>query len=345
MPDISVDEYLSKRSLSVNEGVVYRAAKMPKSFDQATRSTTFIMTDETTDSYGDTVVAKGADLSRFDSNPICLLNHRSDLILGTWSDVALKAKRLEGKVTLAAEGTAPHIDMSYNLMSQGILRAASIGFMPKKLERKLDEKGEPTWSYNILEWELYECSIVSIPANPSALAKSVKDGNAMALDFIESVLDTYAKTKSGLIVPLAELEAAHRDATGNRTTITLGANVDEPVWLGEVRQLTERMERAAKASVGEETSEIEAPAVDEVQKELEAGVERALQEIQPKIDEIPEEEVERKGAFSKLMDGIRGLIKGKEPEPEPAPEKANPDEVAALMREAEEIAARHIEAA
>jgi HK97 family phage prohead protease len=345
MPNISVDEYLSKRSLSVNEGVVYRAAKMPRSFDQATRSATFIMTDETTDSYGDTVVAKGADLSRFENNPICLLNHRSDLILGTWSDVALKSKRLEGKATLAAEGTAPHVDMSYNLMSQGILRAASIGFMPKKLERKLDEKGEPTWAYNILEWELYECSIVSIPANPSALAKSVKDGNVMALDFIESVLDTYAKTASGLIVPLGELEAAHRDATGNRTIITLDAKVDAPTWLGEVRQLTERMERAAKITGGDEAPEVQEVIVDEVAKELEEGVERALQEVQTKIDDIPEEQVERRGAFSKLMDGIRGLIKGKDAEPEPAPEKANPDEVAALMREAEEIAARHVEAA
>lgn len=344
MPEISIDEYLSKRSMSVNEGVVYRAAKMPRSFDQATRSATFIMTDETTDSYGDTVVAKGADLSRFENNPICLLNHRSDLILGTWSDVALKSKRLEGKATLAAEGTAPHVDMSYNLMAQGILRAASIGFMPKKLERKLDDKGEPTWAYNILEWELYECSIVSIPANPSALAKSIKDGNAMALDFIESVLDTYAKSASGLIVPRKELEEAHSNGTGNRTTITLGASVDAPEWLGEMRQLTERMERAAQTVAGEEQTE-DAPAIDEVAKELEEGVERALQEVQPKIDEIPEEEVERRGAFSKLMDGIRGLLKGKEPEPPAPPEKADPDEVASLLREVDEIAARHLEAA
>jgi HK97 family phage prohead protease len=338
---VSIDEFLDKRSLTVRDGVVYKAAKMPKSFDQATRSAVFVMTDETTDSYGDTVRAKGADLSRFDTNPICLLNHRSDLILGTWSDVQNKGKRIEGRATLASEGTAPHVDMAYNLMSQGILRAASIGFMPKKLERKLDDKGEPTWAYDILEWELYECSIVSIPSNPAALAKSVKDGNMLARDFLEEVLDTYERTAAGLIVPKAELEAAHKDATGNRTTLTIEA----PEWLGEVRALTERMEAAAKTVVGGTVElTIEEEPIDEVAKELEDSVEAVIKEIEPKVDELPEDQVERKGALTKLLDGIRSLFKADEPEKtDPVIEPAMADAATkdALRKQFDEIASRH----
>lgn len=223
MPKISIDEYLSKRDLSTNDGVVYRAAKLPKSFDEEHRSAVFVMTDETPDSYRDIVRAKGADLTRFESNPIALLNHRSDMVIGTWSDVDQKPKRIEGKVTLAEQGTAPHVDMTYNLMKQGILKAASIGFIPKKIEKILDEEGEWNYGYDIQEWTMFECSVVSIPANPSALARSMKDGSVLARDLLEEVLDTYTKTSSGLIVAKSDLEDAYKEGTNDKTTVVIDA--------------------------------------------------------------------------------------------------------------------------
>ena len=339
MPNISIDEYLSKRSLSVNDGIVYRAAKMPKSFDGGTRSAVFVMTDETTDSYGDTVRAKGADLTRFESNPICLLNHRSDLILGNWSDVQKKPKRIEGRATLAAEGTAPHIDMAYGLLEQGILRAASIGFMPTKLERKLDDKGEPTWAYDILEWEMYECSIVAVPSNPAALAKSIKEGNMLARDFLEEVLDTYTKTAAGLIVPRAELEAAHKDATGGKTSILTTTIELDTKSLDRLEKIAARMEKAADAVVAgtiELSVEPDEPDVDPVVQELELNVEEFLKDFEPKVDEI--DEPERKSALTKLVEGIRGLFKAPEPEPEPAPAPADPEVQKALKERLAKIA-------
>lgn len=227
--EVSVDEFVNKRSLVSKDGVVYRAAKMPKTFNSESRSATFVMTDETIDSYGDIVRAKGAKLDRFNDNPICLLNHKSDLVLGTWSDVRRIVRRIEGTATLADEGTAPHVDMAYNLMSQGILRGASIGFMPLKVERRLDDDGEPLWSYDILEWEMYECSVVSIPANPSALAKSMKDGCVLARDYLEEVLDTYVKTPSGVIMNIADVEAAYMKANGEKTAIVVRNEEDEVV--------------------------------------------------------------------------------------------------------------------
>lgn len=213
--NVSIDEYLGSRKLAAtDDGVVYRAIKAPRSFNPESRSARFVMTDETVDSYGDIVRAKGADLSRFVTNPIALLNHRADLVIGTWEDVEVKPKRVEGTVRLAEEGTAPHIDMTFNLMRQGILRAASIGFVPLAVEKIRDENGEWTHGYDIKEWELLETSVVSIPANPSALAKAMRDGDRMARDLIEQVLDEYVKTPSGLIVPREEFEAAHKEGSG-----------------------------------------------------------------------------------------------------------------------------------
>jgi len=345
MPNISIDEYLSKRSLSVNDGIVYRAAKMPKTFDGQTRSAVFVMTDETTDSYGDTVRAKGADLTRFEGNPICLLNHRSDLILGNWSDVQKKPKRIEGKATLAAEGTAPHIDMAYGLLEQGILRAASIGFMPTKLERKLDDKGEPTWAYDILEWEMYECSIVAVPSNPAALARSIKEGNMLAKDFLEEVLDTYTKTAAGLIVPRAEIEAAHKAATGDKTSILTTTIELDQKSLDRLEAIAERMEKAASAVekpvsveiVIDDEGKTKAIAPDPVAQELELNVEEFLKDFEPKVEEIAEPE--RKSALTKLVDGIRGMFKAAEPEPDPAPIPADPEVQKALKERLAKIAA------
>lgn len=226
---MSIDEVAAKRSHSFHDGVFYRAAKMPRSFDKDTRSARFIMTDETKDSYGDIVRAKGCDMSRFESNPIALLNHNSNLILGTWSDVNRIAKRIEGTVTIAEEGTAPHVDMAFNLMSQGILRAASIGFLLRDYDVIVDDDGHFE-GFDMTDWELTECSVVSIPANPSALAKSIKSGDTIALDFIEQVLDTYTRTAAGLIVAKADLEAIRNEGLGKGETIVvdidLGAGDD-----------------------------------------------------------------------------------------------------------------------
>jgi len=339
MPEISVDEFLSKRALTTRDGVVYKAARRSKSFDKATRSATFVMTDETTDSYGDTVRAKGAVLDRFMSNPICLLNHRSDLILGGWSDIQQKPKKIEGRATLAAAGTAPHIDMAYGLLEQDILRAASIGFMPLKIERKLDDKGEPTWSYDILEWDMYECSICAVPSNPAALAKSIKDGNMLARDFLEEVLDTYERTAAGVIVPRADFEAAHKDATGNKTTISIEA----PAWLAEVRTLTERMEKAS-ATLTKAEDAVPGPTDDEadvLMKAIEESLEAAIQEHAADVAAI--DEPERKSALTKILDGVRAFFKAPEPAADPAhaPVPADPELLKALAARAALIEARH----
>lgn len=310
MPQISLDEITAKRAFSMHDGVVYRAAKMPKSFNEEGRSAGFIMTDETKDSYGDIVIAKGGDLTRFESNPIALLNHDKNRVIGTWADVKRVAKRIEGVVTLAEPGTSEDVDKAFNLMRQGILRAASIGFLPLEWEIDRDEDGN--WmGIKWTKWEMTECSVVSVPANPMALAKSIKQGNTLALDLLEEVLDTYTKTAAGLIVPRSELEEAHREATGN----PLKVNVDISAMDGfaQFKSLVERAEAAAKALGGDdEPAATDEDEINLITKDVEDALEKAMEEFTVSSEELPEK---HKGFVARLMERVRGVFREEEPEP------------------------------
>ena len=128
----------------------------------------FVLSDETVDSYGDSIAAKGWDLDRFRKNPIALFGHSHDYPIGTWSDLRVEGGKLLGKLNLAARGTSARIDELIGLVEQGILRAVSAGFLPKKAE-PMDPK-KPYGGQRYLEQELLEISLVAVPANPAALA-------------------------------------------------------------------------------------------------------------------------------------------------------------------------------
>jgi len=128
----------------------------------------FVLSDATVDRYGDSIVAKGWDLASFERNPIALFGHSHDYPIGRWSDLRVEGGKLMGRLNLAARGTSARIDELIGLVEQGILRAVSVGFMPKKAEPI--DPGKPYAGQRYLEQELLETSLVSVPANPAALA-------------------------------------------------------------------------------------------------------------------------------------------------------------------------------
>jgi HK97 family phage prohead protease len=128
----------------------------------------FVLSDATVDRYGDSIVAKGWDLASFERNPIALFGHSHDYPIGRWSDLRVEGGKLIGRLNLAARGTSARIDELIGLVEQGILRAVSVGFMPKKAEPI--DPNKPYAGQRYLEQELLETSLVSVPANPAALA-------------------------------------------------------------------------------------------------------------------------------------------------------------------------------
>lgn len=128
----------------------------------------FVLSDATVDRYGDIVDPEGWDLRNFKKNPIALFGHNSSFPVGKWSDLRVEEGKLKGRLNLAKRGTSYRLDELIGLIEQGILRAVSVGFRPLKAEPIDPER--PYGPQKYLKQELLETSVVSVPANPAALA-------------------------------------------------------------------------------------------------------------------------------------------------------------------------------
>lgn len=128
----------------------------------------FVLSDATVDRYGDVVEPSGWDLKNFKKNPIALFGHSSGFPIGTWTDLRVEGGKLIGRLKLAAHGTSARIDELISLVEQGILRAVSVGFRP--LESDPIDASRPYGPQRYKRQELLETSLVSVPANPAAVA-------------------------------------------------------------------------------------------------------------------------------------------------------------------------------
>jgi HK97 family phage prohead protease len=116
----------------------------------------------------DIIMSDGWDLDAFKKNPIALFGHKSDFPIGKWKNLRVENKQLKGHLELAPEGTSPRIDEIRKLIEADILRAVSVGFRPKE-HTQLDSQN-PFSGLRFTKQELVETSLVSVPANPNALA-------------------------------------------------------------------------------------------------------------------------------------------------------------------------------
>jgi len=129
----------------------------------------FILSDETPDRLGDIISASGWDLENFQKNPIALFNHNSNFPIGRWHGLKAADGALRGHLEMAPKGTSERIDEIRKLIEAGILRAVSVGFKPIERKPRTGPKDEYLGDYYVKQ-ELVETSLVSVPANPNALA-------------------------------------------------------------------------------------------------------------------------------------------------------------------------------
>ena len=151
---------------------------------------TFIVSDESVNSYGYTILTAGIDLSRFEKNPIMLLQHDSKNIIGKWENVRIEDNKLLADAVFDTESELG-LDVSRKV-EQGFLKATSLGVTFKKDD--LDSK-------NILsKCVLHEISIVSIGSNENALKLYNDDLEFISLAF-GGITD---KKELGKLLNLAE---------------------------------------------------------------------------------------------------------------------------------------------
>lgn len=102
---------------------------------------------------------KSVRLSRFNDGASVLFNHRMDDVIGVVERAWIEDKRLMADIRLARNARGEEIA---GLIEDGILRNVSVGYRIHELLEK-----PKTSEFRAVDWEPYELSIVTIPADPS----------------------------------------------------------------------------------------------------------------------------------------------------------------------------------
>ena len=145
---------------------IMSAELIHKTTESKTGGGDFILSDATPDHYDDVIEPDGWDLNNFNKNPIALFNHNSDFPIGRWTNLRVERGALRGRLVMAPEGTSARIDEIRKLIDAGILRAVSVGF------RSIESQPRKSGGRNYTKQTLVECSLVCVPANPSALLQA-----------------------------------------------------------------------------------------------------------------------------------------------------------------------------
>lgn len=140
---------------------------------------TFVVSDESVNSYGMVTLTDGIDTSRFEQNPVMFYMHERATIVGRWENIRKEDDKLLADAVF--DDTTPIGKQVKDQVEKGFLRAASIGI--EIVERKTI-KGVDTVTKCILN----EISIVDVPANENALKLYRRNGRNV-LRLVENVTD------------------------------------------------------------------------------------------------------------------------------------------------------------
>ncbi|UWY28751.1 HK97 family phage prohead protease [Flavobacterium sp. TR2] len=123
---------------------------------------TFLVSDETVNSYGFRILTDGIDTTRFEKNPIMLYMHDTPMVIGRWENL----QKRDGKLFADAvfDEADPFAKEVMGKVERGFLKATSLGIRHDRDALLKDDNGD-----YLKECELIEISIVAIPSNGNAL--------------------------------------------------------------------------------------------------------------------------------------------------------------------------------
>ena len=142
---------------------------MDKHFTKATLApgngdfVSFVASTAEEDRMGDVIRQDGWQLDRYKSNPVVLFGHDHEKPIGRSHNVRVENGVLRADIEFAPEEVDPFAAKIGKMVKAGFLRAVSVGFKP--IDMKPIKSG-----YEFVKSELLEISVVSVPANASALS-------------------------------------------------------------------------------------------------------------------------------------------------------------------------------
>lgn len=122
------------------------------------------------DSYDEVVDQASWRLARFLANPIALSQHCPwEDPVGFWRNVRVEDGALRGDLVLYDDATSIEAGKIWRRYLQGGPVACSVGFYPGRTEKRVVDGAERKV---LLDCDLEEISVVTIPANPQAVAEA-----------------------------------------------------------------------------------------------------------------------------------------------------------------------------
>jgi HK97 family phage major capsid protein/HK97 family phage prohead protease len=130
----------------------------------------FVLSDDSIDRMGDVIEPGGWQLDRIKTAPPVLFNHNKDEIVGRWENIRQAGNQLVGRIVWADFKNWPKGQYIRDLVRGGFLRTVSVGFRPLARQPLTKEANKEFGPFRFTKSELLECSLVTVPANPNAVA-------------------------------------------------------------------------------------------------------------------------------------------------------------------------------
>lgn len=202
---------------------------------------TFILHDETVNTYGFRMLTSGANLEEFRKNPVMLLNHNDwNLPIGRWENI-----RIEGSKILADavfDENDPRAVEVQQKVETDFIRMASIGAWTQERSDAYDLMLPSQTSSTVTRWTVREASIVTIGANHNALALYDSNGNLVNMgDFLK-------RSKPTATMEYTELEdTLNKKDMGKLTTVlNLSDAASEADIVTKVNEIISNADRLEK---------------------------------------------------------------------------------------------------
>ena len=149
------------------------------------RTIKFIISTGSADREKDIISPTGWDTTNYLKNPVVLFAHDyNSLPVARTTSLKQEGDTLIAEAEFADEALNPAAEQVYQMLRQGYLRGASVGFRPLAFQYN-EERG----GVDFQKQELLEFSVVPVPANPGALMSAgVSGGGDMIRKWAEKVL-------------------------------------------------------------------------------------------------------------------------------------------------------------
>ena len=156
-------------------------------------------------SYGFRTSLDGMDLKRFQSNPVMLMSHDADKVIGRWENIAI----VDGKLTADAVFDTDDEDAKKiaGKVERGFLRGVSVGLMTDIDDFVEDEYG----NYTLTKSELMEASICAIPSDSNAIVLYDKKHTKLSFGDIKLKINNQININMAEVKEL-EAKLAEKDA-------------------------------------------------------------------------------------------------------------------------------------